>query len=90
MTALNCDVSRCGVCKFYSHEGRRGGRCSQLSVPVDSQWKACGLARSPFVSSLQDDEGITDWIASSAISAAERLPVPLPKSPLYSTSIHQR
>ena len=48
MTASKCEVSRCGLCQFYSHEGRRGGTCEKLSAPVSSRWKACCFAASPF------------------------------------------
>ncbi|MBD2234244.1 hypothetical protein [Phormidium tenue] len=37
-------VSSCSRCRFYAPEGRRGGQCSQLGVPVESRWKPCPLA----------------------------------------------
>ena len=48
MTVSGYGISRCGLCKFYRHEGRRDGQCSQLSVSVNSDWKACSLGISPF------------------------------------------
>ena len=50
MAASKCEISRCGLCQFFSHEGRRGGTCARLDVPVSSQWKACCLAIAPFQS----------------------------------------
>ena len=48
MTVSKYGISRCGLCKFYRHEGRRDGQCSQLDVSVSSDWKACCLGASPF------------------------------------------
>lgn len=48
MSIKKSDIVRCGACRFYTPVGRRGGECSQLSVPVQSDWKACCLAESPF------------------------------------------
>lgn len=58
MTALKSGVSRCGLCRFYNHEGRRGGTCSQLNVPVAAKWNACGLSASPFESGNQREGAI--------------------------------
>lgn len=68
MAALNCETTRCGLCKFYNHEGRRGGYCSQLSAPVNASWNACCLSAAPFmngpVGSSQSCSGIAEWIAA--------------------------
>ena len=48
MTTLNFATSACRCCRYYQPEGRRGGMCQQLSVPVRGSWKACSLALSPF------------------------------------------
>lgn len=48
MAVLKGGVSRCGLCRFYNHEGRRGGICSRLDAPVAATWDACGLVESPF------------------------------------------
>jgi hypothetical protein len=48
MTTLNFTTSACRCCRYYQPEGRRGGMCQQLSVPVRGSWKACSLAISPF------------------------------------------
>ncbi len=41
-------TSTCRCCCYYQHEGRRGGSCSQLGVPVKGCWSACSLASHPF------------------------------------------
>lgn len=43
----NCN-SACRHCQFYNPEGRRGGLCSQLGVPVQAEWKSCHLATPAF------------------------------------------
>lgn len=40
--------SACRHCQFYNPEGRRGGMCSQLGVPVKAEWKFCHLATLAF------------------------------------------
>ncbi|MBW4485194.1 MAG: hypothetical protein KME14_21875 [Tildeniella torsiva UHER 1998/13D] len=44
MKSAQCRVSSCSRCRFYTPEGRRGGQCSQLGVPVESRWEPCSLA----------------------------------------------
>ncbi len=51
-------TSACRVCRYYQPEGRRGGVCQQLSVPVRASWKACSLALPPFAPSWETIEGI--------------------------------
>ena len=36
-------TSSCRHCQHYQIEGRRGGHCTLLSVPVRSEWSACSL-----------------------------------------------
>lgn len=48
MKTLNFPTSACRYCRYYQPEGRRGGVCQQLSVPVRGSWKACSLALAPF------------------------------------------
>ena len=50
MNEIEADISTsvCRYCRFYQLEGRRGGSCQKLGVPVESNWKACTLASSPF------------------------------------------
>lgn len=50
MKSVNDAISTCRHCQFYRSEGRRGGYCQQLAVPVQSGWKSCSLATAPFAS----------------------------------------
>ncbi len=44
MKSTQCRVSFCSRCRFYDSEGRRGGLCGQLGVPVKGGWAPCSLA----------------------------------------------
>lgn len=48
METTNCLTSSCRYCHYYQPEGRRGGMCQQLGVPVQGKWKACCLALPTF------------------------------------------
>jgi hypothetical protein len=52
MKSAQCQVSSCSRCRFYSPEGRRGGQCNQLGVPVAGRWMACSLAVPVFATPL--------------------------------------
>jgi hypothetical protein len=41
--------SSCRHCHHYVHEGRRGGQCEQLNVPVQSSWEGCVLSQAIFL-----------------------------------------
>lgn len=56
MNTFNFPTSACRLCRYYQPEGRRGGTCQQLSVPVRAEWKACSLALPPFTSSWEKIE----------------------------------
>lgn len=51
MTPLNSLTSCCRNCRYYEPEGRRGGACQQLNVPVQAAWKSCSLASPAFTPS---------------------------------------
>jgi hypothetical protein len=51
MNSSGNSVTACRLCQHYSPEGRRGGYCGKLDVPVLSQWDACSLASHPFETS---------------------------------------
>lgn len=36
-------TSQCRLCQHYQPQGRRGGTCQLLAVPVESNWKACAF-----------------------------------------------
>jgi hypothetical protein len=38
----------CRFCKNYAPQGRNGGYCSLLSVPVQGKWEACRLYLASF------------------------------------------
>lgn len=54
MKSVKDAISACRHCRFYQIEGRRGGDCQQLGVPVQGSWKACSLAAQPFASQWDD------------------------------------
>lgn len=58
MKTSNCLISACRSCRYYSPEGRRGGQCQILGVPVQSSWKACSLAFPPFAPSWEHFEDL--------------------------------
>lgn len=66
MKSLNEAISACRHCRFYQSEGRRGGGCQQLGVPVQGSWKACSLAIPPFATDWKKLAEITDWQPSSS------------------------
>lgn len=58
MNEMNLSTSSCRYCRFYKPEGRRGGSCQRLGVPVQSSWKACTFASHPFETTLKKLEDI--------------------------------
>ncbi|MDJ0725541.1 MAG: hypothetical protein QNJ38_10560 [Prochloraceae cyanobacterium] len=70
MREINFLTSACRYCRFYKPEGRRGGTCNQLEVPVQSSWKACCLAAPPFSYTLKKIEKIMLLNASSSTDTA--------------------
>lgn len=61
MRTLNLAALACRHCQHYTPEGRRGGHCHQLGVPVQGCWKACSLAIPPFAPSWENFSGISTW-----------------------------
>jgi hypothetical protein len=72
--ALNPVTSACKSCRFYTPEGRRGGNCQQLGVPVRGVWKACSLALPPFAPSWESLEEIFN-LPSEVINITEAIPL---------------
>jgi hypothetical protein len=66
MKSVNFFTSACRYCRFYQPEGRRGGFCNQLSVPVQASWKSCALASHPFSNNWEEVEGIVRLQSSSS------------------------
>ena len=71
-------IGRCGACRFYTPVGRRGGDCSQLSVPVQSDWKTCCLAESPFqkLAKVSDSDINLTKVAVTETVVSQALPMP--------------
>lgn len=67
MSALSCHASACRYCRHFTPEGRRGGNCQQLGVPVRGNWKACALAMPPFAPSWENSEVIPAWQGKTPI-----------------------
>lgn len=44
------NISACRRCFYYHTEGRRGGHCQLLGVPVQGAWGACPMALPQFLS----------------------------------------
>jgi len=82
MKIFNNSNSSCRHCRFYRPEGRRGGACQKLGVPVNSSWKACSLACSPFKNSLKKLEEIVHLETAFSLKYANESPLivnPQPK-----------
>lgn len=71
---LNPGTSACKSCRFYTPEGRRGGNCQQLGVPVRGGWKACSLALPPFAPSWESLEEIFN-LQSEVLKVTEVVPM---------------
>ena len=66
--------STCRHCRHYTPEGRRGGLCQQLSVPVQSGWAACTLALPPFTPCWEEMEELV--LSQQAAILQNAIPVP--------------
>jgi hypothetical protein len=54
MKSTTLHTTCCSRCTHYTPEGRRGGQCGQLGVPVKGGWKACSLAVPVFLTPLPE------------------------------------
>jgi hypothetical protein len=73
------NISACRRCFHYHSEGRRGGYCQLLGVPVQGAWDACSMARPQFLSvsvttALEDAEPV---MQRSPLAIPEPQPVAL-------------
>ena len=68
MKTLNCPVSSCRNCQHYQPEGRRGGHCQQLGVPVQGSWKACSVASPAFTPSWENIRDIMLWQEKNTVT----------------------
>lgn len=71
MNRANFLASNCRFCRFYNPEGRRGGFCQKLSVPVESNWKACSLSSLPFDTAWDNLEEIMYLEHSLSLNCSE-------------------
>ena len=62
MKSSRCQVSSCSRCRFYGPQGRRGGECSQLGVPVGGRWQPCSLAMPVFDAALGQIAPLDDFL----------------------------
>lgn len=78
MSIKQGEIVRCGACRFYTPTGRRGGECSQFGVPVQSVWKSCSLAESPFqkLTKLGSADIELTKVTTDKTIASEPLPMP--------------
>lgn len=67
-------TSSCRYCRYYQAEGRRGGICHQLGVPVQGEWKACVLASHPFSTAWDQIEDLMRLENALALDSAETAP----------------
>lgn len=74
MKTLSCATSACRYCGHFIPEGRRGGNCEQLGVPVRGGWKACSLAIPAFAPSWEGLPGVILW-QSESLTLSELIPV---------------
>ncbi|MDJ0508425.1 MAG: hypothetical protein QNJ64_04090 [Crocosphaera sp.] len=70
MKTSNFLASSCRYCRYYQTEGRRGGMCQQLGVPVRAQWKACSLAAAPFTHHWESLETVVKLESSLALECS--------------------
>jgi len=74
MKEIDFSTSACRHCRFYSPEGRRGGSCEMLGVPVQGSWKACAFASSPFETTLTKLEHIFHLNTSDKVKLDRVIP----------------
>lgn len=72
MKEINFSTSACRHCRFYEPEGRRGGSCQMLGVPVQSSWKACSFASPPFDTTLKKLEDIIHLETSIKLESKQK------------------
>ena len=70
MKTINFLTSSCRYCRYYQPEGRRGGVCDRLEVPVESSWKACSLALPPFTCTVSTIKKLVFLTTSSSQTKA--------------------
>lgn len=76
MSTASNRVSACSRCHYYQVEGRRGGHCQQLGVPVQAAWKPCPLVAPIFNSMLPTEltSEFSELVSRCATSGDGRSP----------------
>ncbi|NJL48477.1 MAG: hypothetical protein HC929_14615 [Leptolyngbyaceae cyanobacterium SM2_5_2] len=54
MKSVRSQILCCSRCRYYTPEGRRGGQCGMLGVPVQGRWNSCSLSMPVFVTPLPE------------------------------------
>lgn len=86
MTSCNPATSACRYCQHYQPEGRRGGQCQILEVPVQGNWKACSLAVTAFATSWEGlVEEMISLTAPSVLAAPVATTLDIPEPELLET-----
>ncbi len=62
MDSSGNSITACKLCQHYNPEGRRGGFCGRLAVPVSPTWEACSLAAHPFEPSWQPNDDFSSLL----------------------------
>lgn len=73
MKTSNFLTSSCRFCRYYQTEGRRGGMCQQLGVPVRAEWKACSLAAAPFTPTWESLEKVVKLESSLVLECSAKV-----------------
>lgn len=73
MDSSDTSITACRLCQHYNPEGRRGGFCGKLDVPVSSTWEACSLAAHPFETSWQPDSEFNSLFHDSLVTVSSQL-----------------
>jgi|GEM_PF-1186614 len=71
MSTSRSGISSCRHCLHYQVEGRRGGTCTQLGVPVQACWQACPLAAPFFASAVETSVGVPTCVSAFIVSPVE-------------------
>ncbi len=70
-------VTGCQRCHHYTPQGRRGGHCSQLNVPVQGRWQPCPLAIPAFLKAPSESIVTSQPLWSEPWQQeAQQLPIP--------------
>jgi hypothetical protein len=77
----NASALACRHCKYFYHEGRRGGICQRLDVHVRGDWKPCPLMIPSFSMSWEQLEEVLPLQHQGSVTS---VPNTVPNLPLKS------